>query len=194
MVQLPYVDSLSLSTSNLSSAFGTETSFRLNSLFDPYFSAGGHQPYGFDQITPFYEFYQVTRADITITFSDPSADGVIVGAYLKNYYDSQTLQGATISQAEERPQNWVRNLNNTGSQNVTFTKSVDLAAMTGLTPTQYMSSWPAYGARVTADPSYTPYLSVAVSDAQATGTKTVTARVRITYTAVFFGRNTVAQS
>lgn len=192
---LPYVDELSFSTSAASSVFGTETVYRLNSLFDTYFPVGGHQPYGFDQITPFYSYYTVDRVDLEITFSNPSADGLVVATYLKNFQDTNTLVGATIGQAQERPQVWVRNLNDTGSQVVTFRKSVDLPTMVGLTRTQYHGATSAFSARVTADPAQTPYVSMAVANSLGTaGAETVHGRVRLAFHATFFGRITVPQS
>lgn len=40
--------------------------FRLNSIFDPDYAVGGHQPLGHDQWAAIYETYRVNRAKITI--------------------------------------------------------------------------------------------------------------------------------
>jgi hypothetical protein len=167
----------------------------MNSLFDPYFAAGGHQPYGFDQIVPFYSRYMVDRCDIDITFSDPSADGLVVGAFLKNFYDTNTLQGSTVNAASERPSVWCKPLNNTGSQVIHFRKSVDLAKMMGLTKSQYESGWFALSGLTTTDPSQCPYLVFACADSRSNATATsCTVRIRLTYHATFWGRKMAPQS
>lgn len=54
-------------------ASNSEHVFRLNSLYDPDLSGGGHQPLGFDQLSPLYTFYTVIgcRARVTMTNTDP---------------------------------------------------------------------------------------------------------------------------
>lgn len=46
-----------------------EIYYRLNSVYDPYGAAGGHQPYGFDQISPLFTGYRVFSASWRVTFS-----------------------------------------------------------------------------------------------------------------------------
>ncbi len=165
---LPYADQFTLSGTAFSAGFGTEQSYRLNSLFDPDFTGTGHQPYGFDQITPWYYKYQVDMVEINLTFSDPQGDGLYVGVFLKNFDDTNTLTGASISSALERPNVFLKPLNNTGSQVVKFRKLVKIHQLMGLTPAQYTNAWQQTAASVTANPSFVGYLSFAVADANAT--------------------------
>jgi hypothetical protein len=53
-------------------------SWRSNSIFDPQFSLGGHQPYGHDQFALLYHHYEVLEAKIRVTFTcaDTDRDGV----------------------------------------------------------------------------------------------------------------------
>ncbi len=191
---LVYTDTLTLTTPGSSSAFGTEFTYRLNSLFDPYFSLGGHQPYGYDQIMAFYNRYMVNSVDIELSFYDPSVDGLFAGAFLKNFYDSWTLQGKTIAEATEWPTSFVRPLSNTGSQVVTFRKHVDLAAMMGLTKSQYEGGWFALSGLSNTDPAQCPYLSIAVCDSRSQAASTLMCRVSLKYNSTFWGRKTVAAS
>lgn len=50
-------------------ATNKEHIFRLNSLYDPDYTYGGHQPLGFDQLSPLYTNYTVIgcRARVTLT-------------------------------------------------------------------------------------------------------------------------------
>lgn len=50
--------------------------FSANSLFDPDVTAAGHQPRGFDQLTPMYEFYLVNKCTAYVQFcAGPTATG-----------------------------------------------------------------------------------------------------------------------
>lgn len=53
--------------------------YSCNNLFDPTTAAGGHQPLGFDQMTPLYDHYTVLGAKCTVRFFS-SADDVGSGA------------------------------------------------------------------------------------------------------------------
>ena len=46
----------------------------MNSLFDPNRTGTGHQPYGFDQLSTFYNRYYVTGSKMTVTFSCQTKD------------------------------------------------------------------------------------------------------------------------
>jgi len=176
------------------STFGAELAYRLNSLYDPYFPVGGHQPYGFDQLTGIYARYQVNKTHVEITFSDPSSDGLVVACFAKNLNDANTLVNATISAAMERPTVWCKPLNNTGSQVVSFRKSYDLAESIGMSKLQYECSWPNTSALVSADPTQVVYFMLAAANARGGSSQTVTARIRLIFDCVFWERNTQAQS
>lgn len=192
---LPYVDQYTLQGVAYAATFGVEQSFRLNSLFDPDFTGTGHQPYAYDQITPWYYRYQVDAVEINIRFSDPQGDGIYVGAFIKNYDDTNTLSGATISQATERPNVFCAPLNNTGSQVINFKKMIKIHELMGLTKEQYDNAWAHTAALVTANPSVVPYLSVAVADSNASSPAlTCRCTVELKYHCIFWSRGNAAQS
>lgn len=47
----------------------TTQQYALNSTYDPFVAAGGHQPMGFDQLMLFYQFCNVLGATVTCTFT-----------------------------------------------------------------------------------------------------------------------------
>jgi len=55
--------------------------FRANSLFDPDFTGGGHQPYGHDQLMEFYNYNRVKSSNIKVRFS-PSAVTDLTPGYM----------------------------------------------------------------------------------------------------------------
>lgn len=84
----------------LDSAFGTgaQATFRVNSLFDPLFTLGGHQPRGFDEWKTHYQTYTVLSSKITATyFSEQTAS---MGAIAVNK-SNITLQVPTITELRE---------------------------------------------------------------------------------------------
>lgn len=46
---------------------------RLNSVYDPKVALGGHQPYGFDQISPMFTGYRVFKVSWRVTFMNGNA-------------------------------------------------------------------------------------------------------------------------
>jgi len=50
--------------------------FRANSLFDPDFTSGGHQPYGFDTLDSIYNHYEVLSSVLTVTAVPSSLNSV----------------------------------------------------------------------------------------------------------------------
>lgn len=79
LVKLRYVDS----TLTLNPAAGlTQTiAYRANSVYNPYFPAGGHQPMGFDQWAAIYTRYVVVGAKITVTPTPVSNTAIIPGYF-----------------------------------------------------------------------------------------------------------------
>lgn len=63
--------------------FSSAIVFRINSLYDPEFSVGGHQPLGFDEWSVFYNKYLVlgakVRADCFATSTTTTISNAIVG-------------------------------------------------------------------------------------------------------------------
>lgn len=60
-VELPYSY-----TWQATSTVAVKHTYRLNSVFDPYYTAGGHQPRYYDQYTAMYEKYRVLRTHVSI--------------------------------------------------------------------------------------------------------------------------------
>lgn len=77
--------------------------FRANSLYDPNASAGGHQPYGFDQLIALYQHFCVVGAKITFRVSVPANNDTpfIMGIHVD---DQGTLtDAANITALMEQP-------------------------------------------------------------------------------------------
>lgn len=62
----------------------TYNTFRSNSIFDPDYTGGGHQPRGHDQWSQYYKYYRVTSCDVKAAFfwEETPSQSHCVGIYL----------------------------------------------------------------------------------------------------------------
>lgn len=177
--------------------FGTEQSIRLNSLFDPDFSLGGHQPYGYDQLTPFYGRYVVTRALVEILVSDPSSDGIVLGMQVKSATSVHTVANSTIDEVSERQACVTKWINDSGSQLVSYTMDLPIYQILGFSnQQQLLADRFNCGASTSGNPNSTrsAFLSIALANARGNNLQTANVQVRISFDCQFYERLTLGQS
>lgn len=191
--KLRYVDNTALSADNLTGLTGTEIVWRLNSLFDPYFSAGGHQPLGFDQISPMYQRYKVFKVDIQIAIRGRVGSALpFVAANIRQGASTYQLGGLkALGEVYEQPGNTVMD----GTILQSWDQTVWLHNVEGRTFNEYMTE-DAYGAQVTTNPSITPYLGLACGtvDTPSSSSNYVYVTVALVYHCYFWEPNPLAQS
>lgn len=105
--RLRYAQTNSL-TAGSTGLFGTERVFRLNSLYDPDLTGVGHQPYGYDTLATLYVRCKVHAVSVLLTFTDPSADGVLIAAHFQNPDTPTTITGYDTDTVMERPGVWFK--------------------------------------------------------------------------------------
>jgi len=73
--------------------------FRANSLYDPDYTGGGHQPNGFDQIIAAYQHFTVTDAKIRVSLKQLSTGGGSIepGTFVLAMSDTGTLVASQAS-------------------------------------------------------------------------------------------------
>lgn len=191
--KLRYCDTVAVASGTVG-VFGDEFVFKLNGLYDPNTTGIGHQPYGYDQITPLYKRYIVKGVLIKIVFNNPSADGIVCGAMIQGSSGAGSLTGISPDIIKEQPYSITHPLNNTGSQYYMVKQYIDLRKLEGLKVSQWDSNITNYGALVTADPLLQPTLRVACATDTATSGITLTCRVLLTYYVQFFDRTLLAYS
>lgn len=113
--------------------------WRLNSLYDPNFSGGGHQPYGFDQLcgpagTALYNRYRVFKVDYVLTVAND--DYNIHYAVLPSNETVPPINNVSEARENPRCQYAVQNVGGTLKK---ITGSIYLPALTGRTKDQYMA-------------------------------------------------------
>lgn len=190
-VKQRYVDGLTLSTDNLTGLTGTEIAYRLNSLFDPYFPTGGHQPLAYDQLTPLYQRYKVFKVDVQVAVRGrASGSGVpFVGINIRNAASTYNLGSLkTLAEVMEQPSNTILD----GTILQSWSQTLWMHKIEGRTFEEYMAE-DSYGSLTTTNPSLTPYLSVVCGsvDAVACGTYVT---VGLVFHSYFYEPNPLNQS
>jgi hypothetical protein len=167
---------------------GTEQIYRLNSPYDPDYSGSGHQPYGYDQISPLYRKVVVSNVKLTCITQDPSEDGLAAAWMLQASNGTFALAGSAADYLAEKPMVLFHEVSNTGSQRRQSTQNVPLHVLEGITKAQYDNQLSAYGSTVGAVPTSVPYLRVAAVSLRGTGGATLIARVSMVMDCQFYER------
>lgn len=189
--RLVYATTVSLDASTGGVAWST---FRANSLFDPLFAVGGHQPYGYDQMQAIYSRYVVISATVVFTVVSNQSLPLCIGAgtfnapgYTSNITDIESLR--------ENPRIKTQMLSDSGNRKVaTVRERYHITSMYGVSVRDAVGSQ-FLSASTGANPTSTGVFGVCVA-AQATGDDPtqIPVQVRITYDAIFSAPNVLAKS
>jgi len=112
--------------------------FRLNSLFDPDYTGGGHQPMGHDELATLYDNYQVTKVTwhvYSANLDDTTLRPMRCAAWVNNV----VTNAADQNEAEEQP-DAKSGLAEPGIQLAHLKGTTVIANTFGLTPAQAKSS------------------------------------------------------
>lgn len=175
---------------------GTSTDFALNGLYDPYIAAGGHQPYGFDELSPWYNTYTATHAQVNVTFAAPSTGTMYLLAAWRPSAGSFTITGLSAEQAMEKDNvRWVFCPSAPASQKDASIGlgNFSIANLESKTPSQLLADGN-YSAGPSGNPALVPRLMLAVGDLGGATASTIALVVEITYTTLWRGRKSVGQS
>jgi hypothetical protein len=169
-VEMAYCDTVAI---DITSGVRGTYSFRLNSAFDPNYTASGHQPMGFDQWSSFYNHYVVEGCAWEMVLNSTAASTVPVHAlfYLS---DDITLPSDIWTFIE------------LGAEYQALTSSVKPASMSGHVQVNKFFNRDAIGAdtqlraAVSADPTEVVFGTVVVAPMDAASSLTIYATVRLT--------------
>jgi len=191
-LDMRYQDVRVLTSDGTPGIFGTEQTFRLNSLFDPDLTNTGHQPYGYDQVTPFYGSYLVEEAKIEVEFSGSNSNSLFAALTVQSGQNTTSLAGSLLSFGLERQSILGKALPIDGRNVWRHVEVIPIHKVVGLTKAEHLGD-PNYRALVGANPASQVYFRLAVADPVG-ASKTCIQNVCITYRARMFDPISVATS
>jgi len=153
--------------------------FRANSVRDPDFTSIGHQPLGFDQMTPEYNKYRVDRLDWFITLPSVTVN-YVAAVVLVNGNTALTNVGTAV----EFPSGRFQSVGFNGGKSAIFTGHKSLPAFSGRSDLAYNID-NTTGAQVGNDPIEIMNLHVVIFNPNLVGI-TVTISASLKYRTVFY--------
>lgn len=168
--------------------------FRLNSLFDPDFTGGGHQPLQYDQYGAWYNHYLVTDCTTTIMITQTnSKDFPVVLTYAVK--TNSTITANSIDESLEQGNRSVMQLGyaGSGSSSKTLVRPASVAKYHGVRSIK--TSDDHFTGLVGANPADSLVGTVQVYRGDdTTGTISFVMTVILDYKCQFFGQKDIAQS
>lgn len=162
---------------------GSERAFRLNSIWDPDFTALGHTVVGHANFAALYKYYLVRGAKVEISWSNPSGDGVVAFASL-----NQTRDLSAKSDLLNYSSSLVysSDINNTGAQKSKMHFYVRPWNLLGLSKMEWLANKSNHSAGISTSPSTNVVLRVACSGSAAG--QTIHCSIKIIYYTEFYER------
>lgn len=189
---LKYAELFQMSTS-AAGVIGTQQVMRLNSLYDPNHTGAGHQPYGFDNLSPLYAKYRVDRVKFKITMSTPAAANDMIGYASVSPGTSAALTGKANWQPFEWPNCSTCHLSSTGDRRGILRGSFHLHQLAGVSKLKYEAD-DVYASAIGADPDQDILLTFSVGSYSLSVSQVCSALIELEYGTTFFERTTLGTS
>jgi hypothetical protein len=192
---LRYSETLTFTT-GAAGVVGTINLFRLNSLFDPNQTGVGHQPYGFDQLSLFYQQYIVHSFKVTLLANTiGSTAEVAVCHALNSNAGFLSIAGMTLDRATEAPMVGTAMLGASGNVRAReITIKGNCWDLQGQTKAQYLDQVESNGAGVGSNPNVNLTLQVGIASYSGAAGEACSIQTIIEYTSEFMQPVQMAQS
>ncbi len=176
---------------------GTPLTYNLGSLFAPI--AGGHQPFGFDQMAALYARYKVHKVKIRVeTMPLTSVNTISNAVQVVGIFPPGSAQTTlNVLNAYSMGENFnvsTKLVANTALVPVVFETTLDIATIAGLTKKEFEANIEDYSALVTASPTRFPFLEVNLAPNVAASGTDYLSGVTLTFVAEFWQRISLAAS
>ncbi len=193
--QLRYAETFSLTTGT-AGVIGTVQTMTLNNLYDPNQSGVGHQPYGFDQLTPFYGYYVVHNCRwrlLATTIGNTSE--VCVAYQIYPAVSGVTIAGISVDAATEKSAVTTFNVGPSGNDRSRMVSgTVAMPKVFGISPPQYKDNLDQYGAAVTTGPTVGAYIEVGIGSYSGSAGVSLSIQIVLDFDAEFYSPKTLPQS
>jgi len=190
-VRLKYSETPTVSTAGSVNTAASYT-WRLSSLYDPNFSAGGHQPYQFDQLSSLYSYYKVYKCAYAVRISSTTGSHgpAYCGINIRSDLDTNdAVSGKDLDTIRERANTWTQILAAGGSRTDTgnFRGLVDNCTYFCNTRAEFNTDVSIYFGATNANPSRNIYLEAFVVDPTAGTAISTVMSVELVYYAEMWG-------
>lgn len=161
VVKLNYSDVITITPGAL--GYVAVHSFRANSIYDPDYTGGGHQPLFRDEMANIYDHYVVLGSRITCTFYSETASGVAIGVGGIKIDDNATIPTDMNTLLEHgsrlvKYRHMIANVNSTGVRHPTISMNYSTKKFFGLTNVKDNSAM--VGATCGTNPTEEAYFNV----------------------------------
>ncbi len=192
---LRYAQTFQLAT-GAAGVVGVVQTMNISSIFDPDFSGGGHQPYGFDQLLPFYSYYLVTavRYRMLVTTIGGTAEVGVVFQLFPSV-GGVTVAGLSLDVATEKATCSTFPIGPSGNDRARLVEGrVQHHQVFGITPAQYKNEQSNYGAAMTTNPTANVYLEVGGGSYSGAAGTTFSVQIVLDFETEFFQPKTLPSS
>lgn len=193
-VTMKFAESGALTTGTTQNLFGDNRLFLLNAIFAPKVSSPQFRAQGFDQIKSIYKRHKVWGAKVSITFSNPSIDGLWVGFRPAQHDNVDYISAEYLGPSLMKRWTVCKPINNTGSQVVKYTRMFNIANLQGLTKDQFSADNGDYVGTETANPTKAPYIEFTVCNTASTVSATIVYQIQIEYIVQLYDRQVLTNS
>ncbi len=177
---LRYKDSFTVS---LAAAAAGNTQFNLNSLYDPYYTGTGHQPYKFDQLTPsIYTRYRVYYCAWKVAFGSAGSTMFYTVVPTNGDLATAVTGAASFNGAGELPYAKSDGTGSGGCPLAIFEGGISLNMLAGYTVNEYEAD-DRFQAQYNASPTELMLLNICYYWPSALGTADVHFQVELCYDA-----------
>jgi len=192
---LKYAETFTLTT-GAAGVIGTEQAMLLNSLYDPNFTGVGHQPYGFDQLSSFFNNYIVHRFRVKLLLSTIGGTAEVAFVYkLDAQGGGVALTGQSTDRATEAPMIGTAMVGPSGVDRAReIVVQGDCHKVLGVTKQQYRDNITQYSGSSAASPTTSPLLRFSVGSYSGTAGESLVCQCVIEFDSEFFNPFQMPQS
>lgn len=184
-VTMGYADFHTLSTGV--GVYGSHIQYRMNSVYDPYYTGAGHVVEEYSRLAALYNRYRVDKCHFSFTFTTPGDTRDLVCSVSVASNSSAGMTGATNYVPSEMANVKTGLLSPSGSRQCVLSDTIDLATLNGVPKFKYQAD-DIYGAVIGNNPTPLNLLSAAVLCADSTSGVSCVCIVNIVYEVTWFDR------
>lgn len=194
-VTLRYAETFTLTTGT-AGVIGTVQTMTLNNCYDPNQTGIGHQPYGFDQVTPYYGYYLVRRTRWRLLATTIGSSAEVCLAYqIFPAVSGVSIASISTDAATEKSTVTTLPVGPSGNDRARMIQgAVDMYKVFGITPAQYSDNLDQYGSSVTTGPAVGAYLEFGIGSYSGAAGTSLSVQVVLDFDVEFYQPKTLPQS